>query len=124
MDITISVLLVVVGLINSVPVVGVISGRQVQRQYGLGELDANLAILMRHRAVMLGIIGGLLIASAFIPAWQTVAVIAGFISMIAYVAIAFATGGFNEQVKRVAIIDLVAIVLLGAELTLHISGAA
>jgi hypothetical protein len=122
MDIAISALLIIVGLVNGVPVVGLISSRQVQRQYGLNELDANLAILMRHRAVMLGIVGGLLIASAFIPAWRSVAMIAGFINMIAYVAIAYATGGFNEQVKRVAIVDLVAIVLLGAALALHIAG--
>ena len=50
--------LIVAGLIHFLPVAGVIGAHQLESMYALPFDERNLAILMRHRAVMLGLLGG------------------------------------------------------------------
>jgi hypothetical protein len=57
-------LILLVGLANLLPVVGVLSAARLQIPYGVALDDPNLVILMRHRAVLFGVVGGLLVASA------------------------------------------------------------
>ena len=68
---------------------------------------------MRHRAVMLAIVGALLAYAALQPPLRPIAVAAGLVSMLSFVAIAF-LGEPNEPLQRVAWIDIVASVLLVA----------
>ena len=52
-----------VGLVNLLPVSGVLSANRLQALYGVAIEDVNFLVLMRHRAVLFGIVGGLLVAS-------------------------------------------------------------
>ena len=72
----------------------------------------DLVILMRHRAVLFGIVGGLLIASAFHVPLRPVALGAGLVSMLSFAVIAHLVGGYNAALGRLVVIDLVASVLL------------
>ena len=63
---------------------------------------------MRHRAILFGIVGGLLLAAAFHPALRTAAVAAGLTSMLSFVVIAMLQGGANPQIDRVVWVDVVA----------------
>ena len=63
-------LFLVVGLANLLPLVGVLSTVRLQMLYGVSIEDPNLAILMRHRAVLFGIVGTLLLSAAFSPAFR------------------------------------------------------
>lgn len=109
----ITALFLVVALINLLPGIGVWSAARLQSLYGVPLAEANLVILMRHRAVMLAIVGALLAYAALQPPLRPIAVAAGLVSMLSFVAIAF-LGEPNEPLQRVAWIDIVASVLLVA----------
>lgn len=103
-----TVLIVLVGLVNALPVAGVLSRERLETLYGVALPDPNLVILMRHRAALFGVVGALLLVSAFQPALRAVAYAAGFFSMLSFVAIAWLEGGYSTQLRRVVLVDLVA----------------
>ena len=49
-----------------------------QGLYGIPIDEPNLAILMRHRAVLFGLLGVFMLIAAFRPLYQPLALIAGF----------------------------------------------
>lgn len=67
---------------------------------------------MRHRAVLFGLLGVFLLFAAFNPAVQSGAFIAGFISVTSFLWLAWSIGNYNEQIARVFIADIVALVCL------------
>ncbi len=108
-------LIVLVGVVNLLPVSGVVSADRLQALYGVAFEDANVVILMRHRAVLFGIVGGLLVACAFRPSLRPVGLSAGLVSMLSFALIAQLVGGHNDALGRVAVADLVgSVALLGA----------
>lgn len=117
-------LFVIVGLVNLLPLVGVLSASRIRVLYGVALEDPNLVILMRHRAVLFGIVGGLLVASAFQTLLRPLALAAGLVSMLSFVLIAFLVGGYNAELRRVFLIDLAASALLvGAGLATYLEHA-
>jgi nicotinamide riboside transporter PnuC len=80
--------------------------------YGILINEPNLEILMRHRAVLFGLLGVFLLVAAFRPALRTLAIIAGFVSVTSFIAIAWSVGGYNDAVNRVVVADIIAIVAL------------
>lgn len=113
MERLISLLFIIVGLINLYPIIGVFGSNTLTNLYGIPFEESNLLILMRHRAILLGLIGVFLIAAAVQQSWQTPALIGGLISMLTFVVIAFLEGGFNSRITTVVIADVIASVLLG-----------
>ena len=107
-----SALFGIVGLVNLIPVTGVVSAGRLERLYGVALDEPNLVILMRHRAVLFAIVGALLVVAAFREALRPVAVAAGLFSMLSFVVIAYASGGANAELQRVVLVDLVASLLL------------
>ena len=61
----VSVLYLLAAAGNLLPALGVISAARLEALYGVPIADANLVVLMRHRAVLLGIVGALLAGAAF-----------------------------------------------------------
>ena len=111
-------LYVLVGIVNLLPASGALSTHRLQSFYGISLVDPNLIILMRHRAVLFGVIGALLIAAAFHRPFRTIAMFAGLLSMSSFVLIAYTVGAFNAELGRVVFVDLVAsLLLIGAGLT-------
>ena len=100
--------LIVVGIIHLVPVTGVLGVDRLNSLYGVSIGDANLSILMRHRAVLFGLLGLFGLYAAFKPSLHRVALIAGAVSVFAFLYLAYATGGYNEELHRVVVADLVA----------------
>jgi len=118
----VTALLLVAGIINVIPVIGVISPARLEALYGVPMSDPNLAILMRHRAALFGILGGFMIAAAFAPAMQVAALTAGLISMISFLVIALATGGYSGLLRKVVIADVIGIIAaVGAAAALAMS---
>lgn len=107
-----SILFLLVGIVNLLPVVGVTSAERLSRLYGVAVDGPDLAILLRHRAVLFGIVGALLVAAAFSPGLRSIAVAAGLLSMLSFVAIARLENGANAELRRVAWVDVAASVLL------------
>ena len=80
--------------------------------YGVVLEDANLHILMRHRAILFGIVGGLLLVSAFHLPLRRIGLSIGLISMLSFVLIAGLVGGYNAELQRILVFDLAASVAL------------
>lgn len=108
----ISAMLIVPAIIHLFPLSGVLGGERLTALYGLSFDEANLGILMRHRAVLLGMLGVFFLVAAFRPSLQPLAFIAGFVSVVPFLWLVWATGGYNDQVWRVFIADVAALVCL------------
>jgi len=119
--IAVAVILFGVGLIHLLPVVGVTGAKSLDKLYGTQISDANLLILMRHRAVLFGLIGALLIAAAFVPDIQLAAIAVGLISLLSFILIAQSTRNYNKKIGQVMRIDIVALILLAVALGLELS---
>ncbi len=105
-------MLLVVGVIHLLPLSGVLGAERLATLYGLPFNEPNLAILMRHRAVLFGLLGLFLVYAAFRPGLQTPAFLAGFASVLSFLWLAWWQGGYNPQIQRVVIADVVALVCL------------
>ena len=105
----VSAMLVIVGLIHLLPLSGVLGATSLSNLYGLQINEPNLEILMRHRAVLFGLLGAFFVLAAFKPALQSIALVGGFISVVSYLALAWSVGGYNAQLSRVFTADLVAL---------------
>jgi hypothetical protein len=104
--------LVVVGLINIAPAIGVISVQKLEAAYSVNLVGNDLAILVRHRALLFGILGAFILYSAFNPIYQPPAMFMAAVSMIGFAWLVLDTGGYNEAIRNVLLIDFVGIVFL------------
>jgi hypothetical protein len=107
-----SAMLTVVGIIHLLPLTGVLGVSRLHTLYGVTIADPDLEILMRHRAVLFGMLGAFLIYAAFRPGVQLAALIAGAVSVISFLVIAGLVGGYNTAIARVVTADVVAVVCL------------
>jgi hypothetical protein len=114
MRVLVSLLLIFAAVVNLLPMLGVLGTARLEALYGIVVQDPNLAILMRHRAVLFGIVGGLLALAAFYAPARPLAIPAGLVSMLAFVAIAGSVGDYNPLLRRVVIADVVASLALVA----------
>ena len=105
----ISVTLIIAGIIHLLPLSGVLGADRLSALYGTTLSDPNLVILMRHRAVLFGILGLFFVFAAFRPTLQPLAFLAGFISVISFLWLAWSTGNYNMQINRIVVADLVAL---------------
>ena len=112
MKTTISILLLIVGIIHLLPVTGVLGPERLSILYGISVSEPNLEVLMRHRAVLFALLGGYMVYAAFTPPAQVVAVIAGFISVASFLWLAQPVQVINEQLMRVVVADYVALACL------------
>ena len=110
----VSSLLIFVAVIHLLPVAGVLGSDRLSALYGLSFEDPSLAVLMRHRAVLFGLLGLFLLAAAFRPALQAMAFAAGFVSVASFLCLAAAEGGYNTAIGRVVTADVIALVCLVA----------
>ncbi len=122
MSYLVSAMLVVVAVIHLPPLQGVLGSERLAELYGLSFNEPNLAILMRHRAVLLGFLGLFFLFAAFRPALQTVAFVAGFVSVVSFLWLVWSVGGYNAQVARVFVADIVALVCLIIGVAAHVYG--
>jgi hypothetical protein len=118
----ISAMLLIVGVIHLLPLSGLLGSEKLTALYGLSFSDPNLAILMRHRAVLFGLLGIFFVFAAFKPTYQPLAFVAGFISVISFLWLAWSVGNYNVQIARVFIADIIALICLviGAVISLYL----
>ena len=105
----ISVTLIIAGIIHLLPLSGVLGADRLSALYGTTLSDPNLVILMRHRAVLFGILGLFFVFAAFRPTFQPLAFLAGFVSVTSFLWLAWSTGNYNMQINRIVIADLIAL---------------
>ena len=112
--------LVVVGLINLAPVLGLLSAPKLEQAYSISIPSKDLEILMRHRALLFGVLGGFILYSAFFPVYQVAAMVMAAVSMIGFAALVMLVGGDNKAISKVLIADLVGIGFLLAAALLKV----
>lgn len=116
----ISGLLIIVGIIHILPAIGILGSERLSTLYDIALDDPNLVILMQHRAALFGLLGLFLIASAFQPILQPYAFAAGFISILSFLYLTWASPGISTAIWKIVIADLVAAACLSAALFLVI----
>ncbi|MDN5760956.1 MAG: hypothetical protein L0H41_01375 [Microlunatus sp.] len=114
--------LMVVGVLNLLPGVVLVAPGRLGQLYGLSGLDEDLLVLLRHRAMLLALVGGFLIAALVRPGWRQPALLAGLLSNVAFVLLVLAAPT-SAEISRVASIDLALLPLLGCALALDVLGA-
>lgn len=106
--------LVLIGVIHVVPGIVACAPRRAAAVYGteLGNRDQEL--LLRHRALLLALVGTGLIVGAFVAPIRVAAFTAAAISMSSFLALAITVGfrELNEKTRRVAWVDAVALAAL------------
>jgi len=112
--------LLIVAAIHALPVVGVLGAGKLVALYGVPVQDPNLEILLRHRAVLFGLLAAFLACAAFMPALHRMALVAGWVSVASYLALALSVGGFNSALSTVVHADLLALALLLAGGLVHL----
>ena len=119
-DRVITGLLLVVAVIHLIPIAGFFGIDRLNMLYEIDIADRNLQILMRHRAVLFGILGGFITYAAFKPAIQPIAFVAGIISVASFFYLAFSVGEFNTAIRKIVIGDIVAAVALVVAIVIYI----
>ena len=112
MNKSISVLLIIAGIIHLLPVTGVLGAEHLSGLYDVIVTGPDLEILLRHRAVLFGLLGLFLIFAAFKAEYQLAALTAGIISALSFILIALSVGAYNEAIYRVILADIVALIML------------
>ena len=115
----ISALLILVGLINVFPVVGLVSSDVLSGLYGIADLQGDLLILMRHRALLFGILGTLILVSALKRNLQPVAIATGLVSMLGFIVLTLSAGDYGAKLLKIVWVDVVASIALVAVLFLR-----
>lgn len=112
MNLIISISLMIVAIIHILPLFGAQGNNALNKMYGLVIEESNLSILMRHRAILFGIVAMILIYAIFFPMYRPIAILIGFVSVISFLILAWSVGGINDPLKRVVIADLIALISL------------
>ena len=102
----------IAAFINLAPIVGVISTERINSLYGIAVVDSDLSLLMRHRAILFGIVGTMLLIAVVRRDMRVVAGTAGLVSMISYLALIVVIAPENSNLIRIGWIDAFATVPL------------
>lgn len=109
---TATLILLAVGAVNLIPgVVALLPDRTVAL-YGIGVDGASMSLLMRHRAVLLACVGLGLTVAAFVHTVRAPALAFAVMSKLSFLVLYLMTPGLTSELRRVATVDVVALVLL------------
>ena len=111
-SLVVSLCLIGSGIIHLLPATGLLGVGQLNRLYGIVLDDTNLEILMRHRALMFGVLGAFLVYAAFKPDMQYLAIVAGLVSAVGFVVIAQTSMPYSEFITKIVFADYVALAAL------------
>jgi glycerol uptake facilitator-like aquaporin len=94
------------GIINLLPSILAFAPKKITKSYGVAVPDANYELLLRHRAVLFGIVGGIMVYSAASSTLYQLAMFVGVVSMAAFIVLYYATGrAINPALTKVMRID-------------------
>lgn len=106
-------LLVLVGIINLLPgVVATVSVERAASAYGIALDGPDLAVVLRHRGVLLAIVGLALVVVPWWPEIRAAAIVGGVVSMASFVAIVLAKPGVGPPLRKVMWVDVGALGLV------------
>lgn len=107
-----TVILVIVGLINIAPLAGVSSAASLENLYGVELVNVDMIILLRHRAILFGMLGAFILYAAFKPHLQLAACLAALVSMVSFIVLVYLQGDGGDAVQKIVRVDLFASTLV------------
>ena len=111
--------LFIAGAINMLPSVLTFFPEKISKSYGIELPDVNFELLLRHRAVLFGIVGSLMIYSAITKKSYLIATVVGLTSMISFILLYFLLNGVNTELGNVMRIDMAGVLVLMIGLLLY-----
>ncbi len=117
-NIALGAALVIAALIHLIPVSGVLSADRLFALYGVRLDSADVVLLLRHRAVMFALIGGVLLAGAFVSELRLTAIVVGMVSMLGFMLLYALTENPGPAMRRIFFADVFASGLLGVAIVL------
>lgn len=97
--------------IHLLPLPGLLGAAQLQSLYGLGDLDSASELLLRHRAWMFALFGGLLIAASRLRTLRPAAIAITLLSDIGFLLLGLSSE-LTPALERVLNFDVLSITLL------------
>jgi hypothetical protein len=107
-----SVLLLAVGLVNLLPGLAGLLPSATGPLYGVTPADPSVELMLRHRAILLALVGAGLLTAVLIRRLRPAAMTAAAISMSSFVVLQLATSDTTPQLARVATVDIFALAAL------------
>jgi hypothetical protein len=98
-----------IGILHLLPALGLLGRETLQRTYGIFLADANLVLLMRHRAVLFGILAAACFTAIVRSDWRMPIAIAAWLSMASFVALFLLEPGATA-LRRIFLADVCGLV--------------
>jgi hypothetical protein len=118
----VQIIVVIVGIINVLPIMVFFDASKTLKLYGFPLEGESLTALMRHRGVLLSLVGIALLVAAFKSEYIVLAIGLALISKITFIFLTFSSASITSEIQKVAFIDIGAIVLLLVALGLRFYG--
>ena len=99
----------VVGAIHLMPIAPIFIPETLSRLYGIAPADSALLILMRHRALLLAIVGLLCLWASWAPSVRPAALLAATINVLGFLGFYALYGNPAGALRNIAIADLIAL---------------
>lgn len=112
--------LILVAVIHALPLMGVLGATKLSRLYGITVQEPNLELLLRHRAVLFGLLAAFLMYAAFRPELHRLGLVAGLVSVVSFLILAQPTSSLNTALITVVRADWLALALLAVGLFAHV----
>lgn len=102
----VSVVLFATGVVHLLPAVGLLGAQRLASLYGIEVPGDALLVLMRHRALLFGLLGAFMLHAAWTPALQAWALAMGLASTGVFVLLAWNEGWLPAELRVVMWIDV------------------
>ncbi len=99
----------VVGIIHLIPIAPVFAPDTLTRLYGVAADDATQLLLLRHRALLLALVGVLCVWAAWVPAIRPAALVAAGLNIAGFLALYALYGAPPGPLRTIALADFVAL---------------
>ena len=97
----------IVGAIHLMPVAPVFLPETLSRLYGIAPTDTTMLVLMRHRALLLALVGILCLWAAWFAPVRSAALLAAAINVVGFLAFYALYGNPAGALRIIAIADLI-----------------
>ena len=104
--------LLLVALIHFLPLVGVLGAAKLSFLYGISIQDPNVELLMRHRAVLFGLLGAFLAYAACHCHLHGLALIVSAFSVVSFLLLALDARNYNQAISTVVNVDVGAAIII------------
>ena len=116
----VAAMLVVVGVIHLLPSAGVLGAARLTALYGVAVSEPSVVLMLRHRALLFGLLGLFLLVAAFLPALRGVALTAAAASVVSFLVLAWPPGDLSAPLRRVFVADVIALACLAVGGAAHL----